>query len=119
MANSEKGTLIEKLPELSGTGKKGVWTKQDFVIETTDQYPRKICLSVWGDKVDLLDKFKVGDTMTVHFNPESREYNQKWYTELRAWKFEGGEAGDKKEPKAKVEKTGLNLVDDTDEELPF
>jgi hypothetical protein len=116
MANSEQGTLIVKLPEQSGTGKKGVWVKQEFVIETNDQYPRRVCISVWGDKVDLLDKFKEGDAMIVHFNPESREYNNKWYTELKAWKFEQAEAGVKKE--STVEKTGLNL-DEEESDLPF
>ncbi|NOZ34340.1 MAG: DUF3127 domain-containing protein [Chlorobi bacterium] len=82
-----KGKLIKKLPEQTGEGKFGKWIKQDFVIETQDQYPKKICFSAWGDKTDLLKKFTEGSIMLVSFNPESREYNERWYTDLRAWKI--------------------------------
>ncbi len=83
------GKLIKKLPEQTGEGKFGKWIKQDFIIETTDQYPKKVCFSTWGDKTDILKKFSEGDKITVSFNPESREYNERWYTDLRAWKIIG------------------------------
>ena len=82
-----KGKLIKKLPEQTGEGKFGKWIKQDFVIETQDQYPKKVCFSTWGDKTDMLKKFSEGDIILVSFNPESREFNEKWYTDLRAWKI--------------------------------
>ncbi len=82
-----KGKLIKKLPEQTGEGKFGKWIKQDFVIETQDQYPKKICFSAWGDKTDILNKFTEGSILLVSFNPESREYNERWYTDLRAWKI--------------------------------
>ncbi|MCF6183782.1 MAG: DUF3127 domain-containing protein [Bacteroidales bacterium] len=88
-----KGKLIKKLPEQTGEGKFGKWIKQDFVIETQDQYPKKICFSAWGDKTDILKKFSEGDNITVSFNPESREYNERWYTDLRAWKITGETEG--------------------------
>ena len=88
-----EGKLVKILPEQSGEGKNGRWVKQDFVIETADKFPKKVCFSTWGDKTDLLKVFSAGDMLRVSFNPESREYNQKWYTDLRAWKIEAKNAG--------------------------
>ncbi len=83
------GRLIQKLALQSGVGKSGSnWQKQEFVIETTDsQYPQKICASLWGDKVDMLNSFNIGVTVVVSFDISSREYNGKWYTDVRAWKI--------------------------------
>lgn len=82
-----KGKVIQLLPLQSGMGKKGPWKKQEFIIETQSQYPKKICLSAWGDKVDQF-KLSVGDVVSVSVDLESREYNGRWYTEARAWKLE-------------------------------
>lgn len=82
-----KGKVIQLLPMQSGMGKKGQWKKQEFIIETQAQYPKKICLSAWGDKVDQY-KLAVGDMVSVSVDLESREYNGRWYTEARAWKLE-------------------------------
>ena len=78
------GKLLLLLTPQTGTGKNGQWKKQDFVIETTDNYPKKVCLSAWGDKIDL-NKFKPGQAVKVFFDVESREYNGKWYTDLKAF----------------------------------
>jgi hypothetical protein len=88
MAIEIAGTLITLLPEQSGTGINGNWVKQDFVIETEDQYPKKVCFSAWGDKASLIKNISVGTKIKVSFSPESREFNGKWYTDLRAWRIE-------------------------------
>ncbi len=88
MALDVTGTLIKILPEVKGEGKNGVWVKQEFVLETADQYPKKICLSLWGDKANELKKYALGDNLTASINLESREYNERWFTEARAWKLE-------------------------------
>jgi len=88
MALDVTGKLIKVLPPQSGKSAKGDWIKQEFVIETKDQYPKKVCFSLWGDKTENLNNLKEGDEVRVYFNPESREYNERWYTELRAWKME-------------------------------
>ncbi|HNY62759.1 MAG TPA: DUF3127 domain-containing protein [Bacteroidales bacterium] len=88
------GKLLMKLPLQSGVGKTGnAWKKQEFVIETQEAYPKKVCIQLWGDKVDDLDPIQIGDVITVSINVESREFNGKWYTDVRAWKIEraGGE----------------------------
>lgn len=88
MALDITGKLIKVLPETKGQGRNGEWVKQDFVIETFDQYPKKVCMNVWGEKVGNLAQFKPGDDIKVSFNLESREYNEKWYTDIRAWRIE-------------------------------
>lgn len=89
-----QGKLIRKLPVVSGEGRNGRWEKQEFVIETDDQYPKKICISLWGDKVRNLEGYAEGDILKVAVNIESREYNERWYTDVRAWRIERiGEEG--------------------------
>ncbi len=83
-----KGKLIKKLPVVKGEGRNGPWQKQEFVIETDDQFPRKICISIWGDKIRNLEGFAEGDILKVDANIESREYNERWYTDVRAWRIE-------------------------------
>jgi hypothetical protein len=88
MALELSGRIIQILPEQTGTGKNGQWSRQDFIIETQEQFPRKICFSAWGDKVSLVKTLKTDTRVNVSFNVESREYNGKWYTDLRIWKID-------------------------------
>ncbi|HQD08214.1 MAG TPA: DUF3127 domain-containing protein [Flavihumibacter sp.] len=81
------GKLIQLLGVQTGQGKSGnQWKKQDFILETGDTYPKKVCIAVWGDKIDM-NQFKVGDQLTVSFDVESREFNGRWYTDVKAWKI--------------------------------
>ena len=83
------GRLLQKLAVQSGTSARGQWAKQEFVIEYQDgNFPTKACFSVWGqDKVQDLERFQINDEIKVEFNVSSREYNGKWYTDLRAWRI--------------------------------
>lgn len=81
------GVVINLLPLQSGQGKNGTWKKQEFILETPGQYPKKVCMNLWGDKVDEI-KISVGDKITASINIESREYNGRWYTDVRAWKVQ-------------------------------
>jgi hypothetical protein len=87
MSMEIKGKVIQLLAVATGQGKKGQWRKQEFVIETPSQYPKKVCLSLWGDKIDQYS-LSMGDQVNVSVELESREYNGRWYTEARAWKLE-------------------------------
>lgn len=78
------GKVIELLPEKSGQSAKGIWRKQEYVLETEGQYPKKICFMVWGDKIDDFS-IKQGEQLTVSIDIESREYNGRWYTDVKAW----------------------------------
>ena len=82
------GKLITKLPQQSGQGKNGTWTKQDFIIEPQEQFPKKVCISIWGDKAKDLDAIAIGETLKAGINVESREFNGKWYTDVKAWRIE-------------------------------
>ena len=83
------GKLIQKLPVQSGVSSTGNnWSKAEFVIETIEQYPRKVCANLWGERAKALDQFQLGSLITVSFDLESREYNGRWYTDVKAWKVE-------------------------------
>lgn len=86
-----KGKIHRILPEVKGEGKNGPWRKQEFVIEQNDEYKKLVCVSTWGDKVDLT-KYKQGEPVVAHVNVESREYNNRWYTDIKVWRLE--KAGD-------------------------
>jgi len=92
MALEITGKVINVLAEQTGSGKNGTWVKQDFVIETNEQYPKKVCFSAWGDKAAAIKNLAMGTPVKVSFNVESREFNGKWYTDLRIWKIETGSA---------------------------
>ena len=78
--------LVQVLPLVEGEGKNGPWKKQEIIIETEGQIPRKIAVSIWGDKIP--GTLTVGQSLNLSFDIESREYNSRWYTEVKAWKVE-------------------------------
>jgi hypothetical protein len=80
--------LIELLPLLTGTSSRGEWKKQNFIMETDAQYPKKMCFSIWNEKIDLY-QLQVGNELTLDFDIESRESKGNWYTELKVWKVQG------------------------------
>ncbi|WP_346856783.1 DUF3127 domain-containing protein [uncultured Draconibacterium sp.] len=89
MALSVKGKIEQILKPESGTSKAGKeWSKQEFVIETDDQYPKKVCFTLFGDKVSLVNGLSAGQEVEVSFNMESREYNGRWFHNINAWKIE-------------------------------
>lgn len=84
-----KGKVIKILPEQTGTSARGEWKKQDFVIESTeDQFPKKICFTLFNDKASSLNGLTPGTDVEVFFNIESREYNDKWFTNVNAFRVE-------------------------------
>jgi len=73
-----------------GTSKAGnQWKKQEFVIETEEQYPRKIAISVFGSKVDDLSYYSVGKYIKCKVQIESKEWQGRWYTSVNAWHIAG------------------------------
>ncbi len=79
--------LISLLPLQTGAGKNGTWKKQDIIVETEGNYPKKVCISIWGDKIEE-SKLAVGNNLKIEFDVESREYNGRWYTDCKAWKID-------------------------------
>ena len=79
------GKLIQLLPEVSGESARGPWVRGGFVIETDGDYPRKVAFTAFGEeRVAMAKNIPMGSPVQVTFSPESREFNDKWYTDLRA-----------------------------------
>lgn len=68
-----------------GTSARGAWRKQELIIETIEQYPKQVCLLCWGDTIDALATLNEGDVIKAGISIESREFNGKWYTDVRAF----------------------------------
>jgi len=89
MSLQVNGKIEQILDPVSGVSRAGnEWKKQEFVIETNDKFPRKICFTLFNDKESLLQNVSQGDEVEVSFNIESREFNGKWYHNINAWKIE-------------------------------
>jgi len=80
-----KGKIVKILPEQSGEGRNGTWKKQEYVIELPGQYPKQVCFYAWGDTIETF-AIKEGEELTVSIDIESREYNGKWYTNIKGWR---------------------------------
>ena len=81
------GRITQILPLEQGVSKAGnAWRKQVLILETQDQYPRKVAISLLNDNIDKYT-IQVGTVVTAHIEIESREWNGKWYTEVKAWQI--------------------------------
>lgn len=79
------GRIVSVLPLQQGESKAGKpWQKQEYILDTGGQYPKKVCFSLFGDSITKFS-LQVGQDVTVSIDIESREWNSKWYTEVRAW----------------------------------
>ena len=80
-----KGKIIAVLPTRSGTSARGTqWSSQTYVIETQEQYPKKLAFDVINDKIDQFN-IQVGEFLTVQFDINAREYNGRWFNSVNAW----------------------------------
>lgn len=84
------GKIIAVLPERSGISQRtgSEWKTQSYVLETQETYPRKMCFDIFG--ADKIEQFaiKIGETLTVSFDIDAREYQGRWYNSIRAWKVD-------------------------------
>jgi hypothetical protein len=111
--------LVQVLPLQTGQGKNGQWKKQDIIVETDGQYPKKICVAIWGDKIDI-SRYSMGTPLTISFDVESREFNGRWYTDVKAWKVvpAGGASEQPSSPQQGVDSMPPPFSPDNDD-LPF
>ena len=89
MAFELSGKIIAVLDRKSGISKTGTsWSLQQYVIETHEQYPKKMCFDVFGE--DKISQFniQIGDELKLFFDVDAREYNGRWYNSFKAWKVE-------------------------------
>lgn len=80
-----KGKFLRLGSLTEGTSARGAWRKQELIIETIEQYPKQVCLLCWGDTIDALATLNEGDVIKASISIESREFNGKWYTDVRAF----------------------------------
>lgn len=80
-----QGKIIVVLPERGGTSQRGnQWRSITYVLETQEQYPKKLAFDVINDKIDQLN-IQVGEFLTVQFDINAREYNGRWFNSVNAW----------------------------------
>lgn len=83
--NTITGKIIHVLDLISGDSKRREgekWYRQEYVLETMEEYPRKVCFQLWGkDRIDGAN-IQLGDMIRLTYNLESREYNGRWYTSV-------------------------------------
>lgn len=84
-----EGKIIQVLPEVGGISKAGnEWKKQEYVLETHDQYPKKICFQIFGTDKIAQAAIQAGEELIVSIDIDSREYQGRWYTSINAWRVE-------------------------------
>ncbi len=83
------GKIIAILSPKEGVSKTGnAWKAQEFVVENHDQYPRKMCFEVFGgDKIEQFN-IQMGEELTVSFDIDARQWNDRWFNSIRAWKVD-------------------------------
>ena len=108
--------LVQVLPLQTGSGKNGQWKKQDIIVETEGQYPKKVCVSIWGDKINE-SQLVEGTMLSISFDVESREYNGRWYTDVKAWKVEP--AGAAAKPGTPIDQDSFTNDEESRDDLPF
>ena len=118
------GKIIAVLPERGGVSKTGnEWKMQEYVLETHEQFPKKLCFNVFG--ADKISQFNIqaGDELTVSFDINAREYNGRWYNDIRAWRVERGAAPAAAETPVinapKVEVPDFSKAANDPDDLPF
>lgn len=119
------GKVTDILETQSGESKNGPWKKRDFILETGGEYPKKVCITQWGDQIDT-NNVQKGDSITVSIDIQSREYNGRWYTDVKAWKIEFEEGHSNPTPSTPRESSKplppsivFSEIDDSDDGLPF
>ena len=82
------GKIIQVLPERGGVSQRSgnEWKVATYLLETMEQFPKKCAFEVFG--ADRISQFniQVGQQLTVSLDIDAREYNGRWYNQVRAWK---------------------------------
>jgi len=111
---SIKGSLIKKNDIENIENKEGKkWIKQNFLIQTPAEYNNQVCFQLFGEeKIKLLEHYNIGDQIEVFFNISSREYNNRYYHNIDAWRIN---SVDNLNPSPNTSSS----EDDNTENLPF
>jgi len=95
--------------------------KREFVIKTGEQYPQDVIFQMVNDKCTMIDAFKVGQEIKVHFDVRGREYNDRYFTNLQAWKIDavGSEAPAGSDAPPADTQEPISSGDESFDDLPF
>jgi hypothetical protein len=94
------GRIIVVLPPKSGIGKAtgNEWKAQEYVIESHEQYPKKMCFEVFGgDKIQQFN-IQLNEEITVSFDIDARQWQDRWFNSIRVWKVEREVTGEPSSP---------------------
>ena len=81
-----EGMIIQNLGVLEGVSKAGnAWKKQEWLMETPGQYPKKVKFTVFGENRVNNMQFEPGKNYIISVDIESREYNGRYYTDVTAY----------------------------------
>ena len=116
-----EGRISRKEAKQSGQSARGAWVKQDFILEYQDgNFPAEVCFTSFGnDKVAELDRFQVGDLVKVSFNLRAREYNGRWYNDVRVWRISPLSPAQEQAPAPAPSLDDMPAEDDSANDLPF
>lgn len=133
MALEITGKVQQLLEVQSGEGKNGTWRKGGFVIEVGENFPKSVCCTAWGDQIDQVNALKIGEDVKASIDIQSREYNGRWYTDVKVWRLDkvttdpvkdpgtqqgGTTTPPPAQPQQPVENTTAKQ-DDSEDDLPF
>lgn len=120
-----EGQITAILPETRGVGQRGEWVSQDFVLKTNDNYPKNICFTIFGaDKIKEAN-IRIGDVVSIGVNLESREFNGRWYTSIKAWSVKKKSEARQQQsaptppPSSKTKQNYASTSQDDTDTLPF
>lgn len=115
------GKLLQVLPVVTGENERGIWQRGGFVIDTGGEYPKKVAFTLFGEnRIGQVQPTMIGCVLQVNFTPESREYGDKWYTDLRAQSVAVvGAAVTAQQPVQQPANTMAQPLMPKDGELPF
>lgn len=120
------GKIIAVLPARGGVSKTtgNEWKSQEYVIENHDQYPRKMCFDVFGAEKIAQFNIQLGEELTVSFDIDARQWQDRWFNSIRAWKVERVNAGnpatgDMPVPPPSFTSEPAAPMEDANDDLPF
>ena len=82
-----EGVVYKILPPTKGVSARGEWQRQEVIFEMPQEFSRKVCVTFFNKESEVA-RLKEGAAYTVSVNIESREYNGRWYTDVRAWRIQ-------------------------------
>ena len=120
-----EGKVMEILPPVSGQSARGTWERQTVVFEQPNkQYGKELAVT-FMNKGQEVANLRVGESYIVSFDIESRNYQGRWYTDVRAWRVQPVQAATAAAPVADMPpfmeepppsySAGAGVVDD----MPF